>query len=81
MKFSFRDSPGWFTEYVTDNFLDEFHEQVKNIICDQADLSPLIEAAVEFFTKKGLKAYCYNQQLWFDLDETKEYTLLALKWS
>ena len=83
MKFSFKNSPEWFTNYVIEVYVDEFHEQVKDIGIgqDEDGRIPLIEAAAEFFNEKGFRAYCYNRELWFDLDDTSEYTLLALKWS
>ena len=83
MKFSFKNSPEWFTNYVTETFLDEFHNSVKDIInlLDNTDYIALLDAAVEFFTEKGFRVYCYNRELWFDLDETQETTMLALQWA
>jgi hypothetical protein len=83
MKFPFKNSPEWFTNYVTETYADEFHKKikVKDIAGDLNDPIPLIEAAAEFFTEKGFRSYCYNRELWFDLDETQEITMLALQWA
>jgi len=37
MKFSFRNSPEWFTNYVTETYVDEFHEKVKSIGIERLD--------------------------------------------
>lgn len=80
MKFSFNQAPSWFTQYLVDNYLDEFHAQVKDT--DYVNnIVGLIDAAVEFFDQKGFRVYQYNRQLWFDIDETPEYTLLALQYA
>jgi len=83
MKFSFKNSPEWFTNYVTETYVDEFHKKikVKDIAGDLNDLIPLIEAAAQFFTEKGFMSYCYNRELWFDLDEDQATTMLVLQWS
>jgi hypothetical protein len=81
MKFSFREAPEWFTNYVAEVYAAEFHEQVKDIDRYHTDRVGLLDAAVEFFSQKGFRVHRYNKELWFDLDETSEYTLLALKWS
>jgi hypothetical protein len=83
MKFSFKNSPEWFMNYVTETYADEFHEKVKSIGIERLndDHGPLLEAAAEFFTEKGFRSYCYNRELWFDLDETQETTMLALQWA
>ena len=83
MKFSFKNSPEWFTNYVTETFLDEFHDRAKDDInaMDHNDRHKLLETAVEFFTQKGFTVYCYNKELWFDLDEDQETTMLVLQWS
>ena len=81
MKFSFKNSPEWFTNYVTETYVDEFHRHVKDINWDQTDRIELLDAAVEFFSEKGFRVYCYNRELWFDLDETQETTMLALRWA
>ena len=83
MKFSFKNSPEWFMNYVTETYADEFHEKVKSIGIERLndDHAPLLEAAAEFFTEKGFRSYCYNRELWFDLDETQETTMLALQWA
>ena len=81
MKFAFKNSPEWFTNYVIEVYADEFHEQVNAINWDQTDRIGLLDAAVEFFSQKGFRVHCLNRELWFDLDETAEYTLMALKWS
>ena len=80
MKFSFKNSPGWFTDYVTETYLDEFHSKVKDATWDHTDRIELLDAAVEFFSEKGFRVYCLNRELWFDLDDTVEYTLLALQY-
>ena len=83
MKFSFKNSPEWFTNYVTENYLDEFHSKVKSIGIERLgdNHAPLLEAAVEFFSEKGFRSYCLNRELWFDLEETQEITMLALQYS
>lgn len=78
MKFSFREAPGWFTQYLVDNYMDEFHNSVKDVRWENNMLN-LVEAAVEFFEAKGFRVYAYNQQLWFDIDDSPEYTMLALR--
>ena len=81
MKFSFKNSPEWFTNYVTEMYLDEFHQHAKHVNWNQTDAIALLDAAVEFFSEKGFRVYCYNRELWFDLDETQETTMLALQWA
>jgi hypothetical protein len=81
MKFSFKNSPEWFTNYVIEIYADEFHQQVKDVDWDQTDRIALLDAAAEFFTEKGFRSYCLNRELWFDLDEDQETTMLALQWS
>jgi hypothetical protein len=66
---------------VTETYVDEFHQRVKDINWDQTDRIELLDAAAEFFTEKGFRSYCYNRELWFDLDETQETTMLALQWA
>ena len=81
MKFSFKNSPEWFTHYLTETYVDEFHQRVKHFHQIHTDRIPLLDASVEFFTEKGFKVYCLNRELWFELDESQETTMLALKWS
>ena len=81
MKFTFKNSPEWFTNYVIETYVDEFHKHVKDVTCDLNNIIPLLDAAVEFFSKKGFRVYCLNRELWFDLDETQETTMLALRWA
>ena len=45
-----------------DNYLDEFHNSVKDVRWENNMLN-LVEAAVEFFEAKGFRVYAYNQQL------------------
>ena len=78
MRFSFREAPGWFTQYLMDNYMDEFHEVAKHVDWS-GDSFALTTAAVEFFDQKGFTVWQYNRQLWFDIDETPEYTMLALR--
>jgi hypothetical protein len=66
---------------VTETYVDEFHQRVKDVNWDQTDRIALLDAAVEFFSEKGFRVYCYNRELWFDLDETQETTMLALQWA
>ena len=81
MKFTFKNSPEWFTNYVIETYVDEFHKHVKDVTCDLNNIIPLLDAAVEFFSEKGFRVYCLNRELWFDLDETQETTMLALRWA
>lgn len=81
MKFSFKNSPEWFTNYLTETYVDEFHKHVKDADWNPSDRIELLDTAVEFFTQKGFRVYCYNRELWFDLDETQETTMLALQWA
>ena len=81
MKFSFKNSPEWFSDYVTETYGDEFHKKAKDINWDHTDCIVLLDAAVEFFTEKGFRVYCYNRELWFDLDESQETTMLVLQWA
>ena len=53
MKFSFREAPGWFTQYLVDNYMDEFHNSVKDVRWENNMLN-LVEAAVEFFEAKEI---------------------------
>lgn len=83
MRFSFTNAPAWFTAYLVDNFLDEFdrHIKEKGIVTHLNDpREPLLEAAVEYFAEKGFRVSHYNSQLWFDINDTAEYTLMALKY-
>jgi hypothetical protein len=81
MKFSFKNSPEWFTNYLTETYVDEFHQRVKDVNWDHGDILVLLDAAVEFFSEKGFTVYCFNKELWFDLDETQATTMLALQWA
>ena len=81
MKFSFKNSPEWFTNYLTETYVDEFHQHVKHLHLVDMDRIRLLDASVEFFTEKGFRVYCLNRELWFDLDETQETTMLALQWA
>jgi hypothetical protein len=88
MQFSFRDAPGWFSEYVCAEFLDEFHTSacklsaVQDALKDPRNHDGLLDFAVDFFDKKGFCVKKHERQLWFDLDETKpEYIWCMLKWS
>jgi hypothetical protein len=81
MKFAFKNSPEWFTNYVTETYVDEFHQRVKDVNWDYGHRNELLDAAVEFFSEKGYRVYCFNSELWFDLDETQEITMLALQWA
>ena len=88
MQFSFRDAPGWFNEYVIDEFLDEFHTQahqrgaVEESLKNPRNHDKLLDFAVEFFSAKGLCVRKQDRQVWFDIDENNpKYFWLILKWS
>jgi len=83
MRFSFTNAPGWFTAYLVDNFLDEFDRHVKAKGIEHwhsQGRTQLLDASVEYFSQKGFRVGHYNSQLWFDIDDTPEYTLLALQY-
>jgi hypothetical protein len=86
MQFSFRDAPGWFNDYIVDEFLDEFHEHAHQAgaikwidektlkqclrLKHQRNNDKLLDFAIEFFTAKGLCVRKQDRQVWFDIDET-----------
>ena len=88
MQFSFRDAPGWFNDYIVDEFLDEFHEHAHQTRAKEETLKQprnndkLLDFAIEFFTAKGLCVRKQDRQVWFDIDENNpKYFWLILKWS
>jgi len=80
MKFCFRDAPAWFTNYVCEIYLDEFHTSVRDKFQGSGFDPQLLDAAVEFFSQKGFRVCCINRQLWFDIDDSAETTWLTLKY-
>jgi len=88
MRFSFKECPSWFTNYVVDEFLDEFHSgaratnAVSDSLNDPTQRDKLLDYAVEFFTAKEICVKKQDRQIWFDIDENDpKYFWLILKWS
>jgi hypothetical protein len=82
MQFSFRDAPGWFNEYIMDEFLDELHGAIEQSFKHTRDIDKLLDFAVEFFTDNGLCVTKRDQQVWFNIDKTDlKWLWPILKWS
>jgi len=79
MKFPFNKCPMWFTNFLVDEYLDEFHTKAKKYSNDHPRL---LKSGEEFFNKKGLTSWVENNQLWFDIDfDSPLWTFKILKWS
>jgi len=50
MKFPFNTCPSWFTNFLVDEYLDEFHKKAKKYSDDRLKL---LKSGEEFFNKKG----------------------------
>jgi len=79
MKFPFNTCPSWFTNFLVDEYLDEFHKKAKKYSDDRLKL---LKFGEEFFNKKGLASWVENDQLWFDINiDNPAWTFRILKWS
>jgi len=79
MKFPFNTCPSWFTNFLVDEYLDEFHKKAKKYSDDRLKL---LKSGEEFFNKKGLTSWVENDQLWFDINiDSPAWTFRILKWS
>jgi hypothetical protein len=79
MKFPFNTCPSWFTNFLVDEYQDEFHYKFGKYNNDRL---VLLESAKKYFNQKGLKSWIEDNQLWFDIDiNSPLWTFRILKFS
>ena len=79
MKFPFNTCPSWFTNFLVDEYLEEFHNKGRQYHDDRLRF---LEFGQEYFNQKGLTSWVENNQLWFDIDfNSPLWTFRILKFS